>query len=121
VKLIAPVVALLWSAAAHAYTGNELLRICEEEATFNRGACIGYIRGVADGIAQYWAFQEYVRSSANPKAVITKAPFCMPKGVTVGQIEDVAVAHIRNNPSLRHHQAPALIMGALVEAFPCRE
>jgi hypothetical protein len=103
-----PVVAFLalasLSPSAHAefQSGNELLAVCEDtDGYFNRGACVGYITGVADA-----------HQNATPHV-------CLNSRITQGQVRDVAVRYLLLNPGRRHLPADVLVLQALLEAFPC--
>jgi hypothetical protein len=60
---------------------------CRSEPGYAKGACIGYIMGANDEIA---AMQF---SKAVPAVV------CVPATATVGQVTDVVIAYLNNNPS----------------------
>ena len=93
---------------ATAYTGNQLLQDCE---TTNVSSlyCLGYINGFSLGFAFVMN-----RWQVEPKLI------CIPEGVTNGQIKDIVVQYIRENPQTRHESAQFLIVWSLEKAFPCR-
>lgn len=89
-------------------TGNELLRLCrgvEAEVT----SCIGYIEGVADAA-------NVARSVKNSQGF-----YCPGPGVDAGQMLDVVVKWLVENPARRDNNASLLVMVALRGAFPCGE
>ena len=82
---------------AQSYSGNDLLQHCSADGGFSTGVCQGYIRAIAD----------------------TFRPGCAPAGVTYGQVKDVVVKHLRENPQTRHREAVDLIGEAMSQAWPC--
>lgn len=89
------------AAPAHAefFLGNTLLARCESFETVETMDCLGYITGAAD--AAQW------RS------------YCPPDGINRGQIRDVVVAFLRQNPDIRHQTADLLVAAALRRVWPC--
>ena len=79
------------------YSGNKLLEI----AGTDKNAMANYVVGVHD-------------------ALKIKELFCVPNKVTVGQMADVVVKYLTNNPENRQEQAHYLVRLALTEAWPCR-
>jgi hypothetical protein len=87
------------------YSGNELLKACEDHNLI----CPGYIAGVVDG-ARAIAHWEKL---GNPG-------FCTPdNGVTLGQLRRIAENYMRANPQNLHLTASSLVLNAITEAFPC--
>jgi hypothetical protein len=80
------------------YDGNELLGKCQDAYAVTQGWCLGFVAGVAD----------------------TTRGACLPQDVILGQVRDVVVGYIWNNPQLRHYSASTLAGWALTQAFPCR-
>lgn len=94
-------------ATAQNIDGSTLFADCREgdepsarDRLFKQGHCFGYILGVADAL--------------RPAEV-----YCLPSGVTVGQIVDVAKLYIVEHPEDRKKLAPHLVVSALAERFPC--
>lgn len=80
--------------------GNGLYALCQVGAGWQAGMCRGYIAAVAD-------------MGRNMDIV------CRPPNVTNGQIIDVAVAGLRNNPAERHQPSDLIVLRYLTAAFPC--
>lgn len=88
-------------------TGPNLYDYCnEEKATFFEGVCVGYILGVIDILGRGGA--------------VAGANACIPSGPNVGQIKDIVVKWLTNNPEVRHFSAEGLVAVAISEVFPCR-
>ena len=94
-------------AAAEIIDGNKLFADCQDgdnpnarDSTYKWGTCFGYISGVAD-------------------ALVPGGLYCVPGGVTAGQVHDVAKLYIQEHPDKRYMSAPQLIVDALREKFPC--
>ena len=87
--------------------GNSLYVICTAHSgdtitdTASEGMCLGYVTGVA--------------TTLDLLDFIT-----LGSGVTQGQLQDVVVKYLRENPATRNHGATSLTIGALVAAFPKR-
>ena len=101
--------------------GNELVEHCnsaiklyegENSASTTTEIGAGLCLGVLDGFRSLNTFYE---------AVLEKDQlfFCIPTGVTNGQLAKVVVKYLNDNPSELHEPATALIWTALFEAFPC--
>lgn len=92
-------------------TGNKLLDYCSSPlGTLESGVCNGYVAAIYDVLL----------APAAASAIIKGWFACIPPGATLGQLRDVVVAYLRNNPQHRHYGAPALAALALALAFPCR-
>lgn len=118
--------------AAIGKSGNELLDDCR--STGSRSAyCLGYIVGIATayndgriGGALHRHFgdadpAELAQRTDEVNAVrVAASYYCTPSGVTQGQLYDVVVRYLDDNPSIRHLSAGILITVALHKAFPCK-
>jgi hypothetical protein len=93
-------------AAASAFVdGNSLLSLCVSGKDFDFFNCIGYIKGINDA------------ANSNP---INGYRACVPQPVTVGQIKDIVIEHLRHSAAERHLMAAGLVARALEQSFPCR-
>jgi hypothetical protein len=88
-------------------SANKLWLMCSEDtsgaaptAVYSNGYCLGYIAGVADGLAAL-------------------GRGCAPPGLTEGQLHDVVIAYLRDNPAERDYSAASTI-GAAMEHAWCR-
>jgi hypothetical protein len=84
-------------------SGNSLKSSCQDDDVVGRMFCMGYVIGVADSRAY-----EYCAPSGQ-------------SGVTQGQLRDIAVKYLNNNPEMLHRDADVLVMNALQNAFPCHK
>lgn len=89
------------------HSGNWLLQRCESDNLAHQSFCLGYITAAFAGME--------VLLQYNNK------DFCVPEGVTQGQMEEVVVRYLRRNPKDRHLSAVVLTGLAAMEAWPCRE
>jgi hypothetical protein len=88
---------------------QRLLASCSSPTgSFESNSCGDYVEGVKD-ILNY--LREHRISGV-------RLP-CMPSHVTLGQLQDVTVRFIRNNPQFYHLSAAPAVYAALVSAFPC--
>jgi hypothetical protein len=94
-------------ALADFYNGNELLDLCREpKGTPKNVICAGYVAAIYSVMTS-----DSVRGRRH----------CGPaEGVSVGQIQDVAVRYLERHPNLRHHGATGIVAQAMSEDFPCR-
>ena len=105
-------------ARAEFVDGNQLYRWCTTAESDgirhfqSQASCISFITGAADTIRSADRWAEW---KGRPKLAIA----CLPANVEVGQIEDVVVAYLRNNPADRHHPAAAVAIEAMNSAYPC--
>jgi hypothetical protein len=90
----------LWPCGALALDGNDLLQICE---TRNAPDCTRYIAGVVDTLRgqPYYAI-------------------CPPSTADYGQMVDVALKKLHDQPAIRHYNAAHVVGLALRAAFPCK-
>lgn len=79
-------------------TGNKLTEICKKEEGYDYGVCLGFINGVA-------ALQRQA---------------CIPDGVKFGQLKDVVLKYINENPEHRHKNATTIITSAISQVWVCR-
>lgn len=90
--------------AARAFeSGNELLQDCTRQV---QSLCLGYIEAVSDALSG---------NSVNGYEA------CIPLEVTVGQLQDIVVQYLRQDPRDRHLGAIGLVAHAISNAFPCRQ
>ena len=88
--------------------GNKLLSDCNESlGSHSEAFCIGYIMGVYDAIQ-------------SNDGTLNGFTNCSGDFVVNGQIRDVVVKWLKDNPQHRHNGASGLISHALQEAFPCQ-
>lgn len=93
-------------------SGTQLLSYCnvsERSRTFHQESamCMAYIAGVVDGT-------NGLRGAFN----LTDG-FCLPAGVSIGQLQAVAHQYLRQNPAELHRDASLLVWTAMKQAFPC--
>jgi len=103
--------------------GNELLNDCNMFIAFGEnnvdkmnsqtsgeaGYCLGLIKGIGDMQVIY--------------AVWFKSQneiFCVPKGVSIGQLTRVVIKFLKDNPAILHEANTCLIVKALRNAYPCK-
>jgi hypothetical protein len=94
-------------AHADSYTGNDLLKLCTSASANDQGFCIGYSVGVFEEIRLI--------------NVLRKTPDCVPAGVTYGQVEDVIIKYLKDNPADRNAAAVFLTTAAIGEAWKCNQ
>jgi hypothetical protein len=88
--------------------GNSLYALCTASSgnTFvdaaSEGMCLGYVDGVAT-------------------TLIALDFIDVPTGVTHGQLQDVAVKYLKDNPATRNQDAAVLTIKAITAAFPKRK
>lgn len=83
--------------------GNRALSRCTSTQDHDISYCLGLIAGLTDGVLD---------STTNV--------ICLPQNVTIGQLRDVLLRHLANNPESRHVGAGAIMFVSLITAFPCR-
>lgn len=89
-------------------TGNTLLAECRSESEFKQAICLGFIMGAAEALL---VFKHAVPGQSEL--------FCNPPSVTTGQLQDIVIFWLEDNPVERHNSASALILLAMRDAFPC--
>lgn len=91
-------------AAEDGITGNLLYSQCDSK---EQTTCVIFMAGLLAGV-------EYGAMSTNGKL-----PFCRPVGSTVGQMSDLFVKTLRDDPASRHLPAGVIAIRALTKAYPC--
>jgi hypothetical protein len=84
-------------------SGNSLLSECDM-ASGLLGQCLGYLEGIADIME---------------RQPINGYRACIPVGVQLGQLRDIAVQFLTLHAGQRHFEASGLIAAAYESAFPC--
>jgi hypothetical protein len=102
----------IWSYANPAfaafYSGNKLNEWCQSTSSpLDNLQCQIYIAAIYDNS------NDYAQMSG-------KSLFCIPSGVTLGQLVDVVKLWLTNNPSKRHFTASWVVTTAFIDAFPCK-
>jgi len=98
-----------FAAPAHAYflDGDELMNHCSAniaDERFDPAVCVTYIMGAYDG----FMFQRLVRNQ----------PRCTPRTLTAGQLREVVVGYLQDNPDNRGMDASALVWNAIIAEWP---
>jgi hypothetical protein len=78
--------------------GNRL----QADRTQDRASFVNYVVGVIDGQRG-------------------REGYCLPQGVTAGQMADVVGVFLEKRPEVRHWNGERLVAAALREAFPCAQ
>jgi hypothetical protein len=86
--------------------GNKLYSFMTSPELTLKTYAEGYAAGIADASGGIFAVMGY--------------RFCMPISVTDAQLSDIVRLWLERHPEQRHYAASALVVQALVEAFPCR-
>jgi len=47
--------------------------------------------------------------------------YCAPRGITRGQVRDVALKYLQTHPEMLHKRASILLLEAFTEAFPMKQ
>ena len=102
-------------------SGNEFLSLCGDmpdsppagavtfPPKFHWGMCLGYVRGVDDGVQMAYDIQN------DPQ------PYCVPSEVTTGQMIRVLTKFIKDHPEKAHSKTKVLEIESLKDAFPCKQ
>ena len=45
--------------------------------------------------------------------------YCAPSSITQGQVADIVVLWLEQNPSLRHYSVATVVIAAMSQAYPC--
>jgi len=109
------VIAFLSNASAYE-TGNELYQDCISNDVSAKGICLGYIEGVRLGydLGRVHGYMKY-----HSPGDVYSTPHCAPESGTKGQMMDVIIKYLKNNPKIRHKRATDLVHNAFKQAFPC--
>jgi TonB family protein len=104
-----------------AASGNDLLRICDDSnsPTVVRGTCLGYVRGVIDGIRLVYGVANTAANSEKPVTTKTGESFCIPDSATADQKLHVVIQFIKAHPEKAAFPTDSLIWEAASEAFAC--
>lgn len=126
-RVIAPFLFMALVAPDRVYaefiTGNDLLNHCQaqgEREGFAGGYCLGYVLAVVDGqdrILNTMLESLFSSSMATPPSL----QFCVPIGVTAGQLVLIANKYLSENPAKLHLSATALVTSAFKATFPCSD
>lgn len=89
-------------------TGNDLYAECTSSSQVAQVSCLSYITGAADGVRSGMQLHKDKVDS-----------ICIPEGVTRGQLKDVVVQSLRDDPVNRNLPAGLLVWGALYHHWHC--
>ena len=98
-----------WPASARGFIdGNKLHDICvETDERIVGTVCAMYVAGVVDAML------------VMKDMIGEQIAFCVPEGVTIGQLVDVFAKYLRDHPEERHLHGAVLVITAVSDAFPC--
>jgi hypothetical protein len=110
-------------------TGNQLIKICNEKIEADNGdawiMCAMYVRGISEGLVMGIQL-EIVKN--NPE-ITTPAlhekfqavwSYCAPDNVSSAEAARVVTNFITEHPHDLDNLASALVMGAYINAWPCK-
>lgn len=80
---------------------------CSSQRIDEVNTCVGYLAGIADS------------DRAAPAWRSTRSLFCIPQGVTTGQLRKVLLEYVGQHPEQAEFNAAILVGNAFIEAFPC--
>jgi len=89
-------------------SGNYWLVQCQNSDPGRIVACINYIQGLRDGM--------------EAQRILTKTSpiFCIPDGVTPGQLKDLFAKYLKDNPKNRHMSGDVILIHTLKQSYPCK-
>lgn len=122
-RLILAAMLLTLANCVWAFSGNDLLRNCQEglssfDAAKNDNAqqaavCAYFVDGILEGVQSAEAI---LGEGKKPYRII-----CKPTGTTYGQLARAVAKWLEDNPERLHENAAMLVVLALSETFPCKE
>jgi hypothetical protein len=86
--------------------GNKLLQFCQSEDSADVMWCAGYISAAASASQSDWVLKN------------SSLKVCLPSGVTLKQLIDMAVKYLKDNPEKRHYDAFHLVVASW-SSFAC--
>lgn len=107
--LLAGLYASSLPAMANFLDGNELRERCAADSPDAVNTCMGYIAGVADA------------EDAGPSWRMQESLFCVPRGVSGGQLRRAVLDHLSAHPEEEDLNAAIVVGNAFLERFPCSE
>ena len=96
--------------------GDMLYAHCLSSDLYARGICLGYVEGVADAGEQ----EVLAGASVSGGSTLGIWRWCIPTGTASGQVRDIVVKFLRENPVQRHLAAAGVVASALQHTWPCR-
>lgn len=113
----------LTSFGAHSegMTGNELL----QKLTDQDSDALFYLVGIVDAAeASRLVFDQNLmggdeKARKEAIAILGRYWGCRPEKATYGQVRDVTISYLRENPQVRHSESLFLIAAAMRKAWPC--
>ena len=110
---------------AGVFNGNMLFTFCVNPSDGTQSFCAGYVIGLLEG-TKFGAFMSYGSIIENSGDVAASnaylefvLDFCIPEHVEYGQILDVFVKYLRENPETRHLSARSLFVKSMSTTFVC--
>lgn len=85
------------------YDGNRILERCESPDIYEKGICLGFVIGATDSLMN---FRRYSGRSE-----------CVRDSASAGQVRDIVVKYLKDNPATRDDAANSLAIQAIVAAF----
>src|SRR3954470_7302516 len=72
----------------------------------------GLVRGFVTGVVDTNDFVSQLNS--------IEIKICLPPGVTINRVGDIACKYLADHPEERHHTASGVVLKAIFQAFPCQ-
>ena len=113
-KIWMAIAVMMFAAVGHAgkaearyLDGNALLEQCEGESAVNKTTCYGYLMGIEDTVDLYYNLGRLNKG------------WCIPDGVSAGQLRKVAIKGLNDKPEWLHLPAASSLRLIFKDAFPC--
>jgi len=87
-------------------SAGDLHTNCTGSSIHGHSYCYAYFAAVADTIAAYQVW-------------LGLRDVCLPRGTTQGELKDIFMAYLVNNPSRAGDQAASIVVTAMQGRFPC--
>jgi hypothetical protein len=82
----------------------------DPQTLYHTGLCGGYIGAIHDSVKDMRLHD-----------LIKEDPYCMPVGITRGQLVGIVVNYLKDNPESLNLSASSSVLTAFSESFACRE
>ena len=115
--ILAALMVLVVGVATAADTAAQLLENCKDALANNEtagaGVCLGFVGGTWEAANMVNAIRRF-----DPNCFELPS-YCIPNGVTLGQMVQVVVKYIKQHPENLHNKASIVSLNAMRTAWPC--
>lgn len=101
------------------FNGEKLASYCKKEQEACNLIVMSFLDGYLFSAVDMTRKLDPATYDTGYEAIRNLSGICMPKGLSLDQIRETVLHHIKNEPKVKNYPSSRLILAAVKEAYPC--